>query len=173
LEYLAGSALSDEQVVQLSQRKERLYRDLCLAQGADFKLSPGAVELLDSLAAHHIPRTIATASGWENIQFFFQHLDLECWFEIDRLAYDDGTVPGKPAPHIYLRAARNLGLQPGSCVVVEDSESGLQSAHTAGVGCLIALGPAPMHTHLVRLPGVAQVVETLAQLPWQRLFLEI
>lgn len=58
LEYLRGSTPDDEELKQLSDRKERIYRELCFAQGAEFRLSPGAIELLDSPVAHRIPRTI-------------------------------------------------------------------------------------------------------------------
>ena len=70
LEFLAGSALDVQQVKKFSNQKELLYRELCLAQGDDFRLSPGAVDMLDALSAGGIPRTIATASGYDNLLFF-------------------------------------------------------------------------------------------------------
>jgi beta-phosphoglucomutase-like phosphatase (HAD superfamily) len=139
--------------------------------GDAFELSPGAVELLEFLAAHEIPYTIATASGKSNVGFFFEHLDLNRWFDVDRIVYDDGSRPGKPAPDIYLEAARSLGLEPAQCVVIEDSISGVQAAHAAGIGCIIALGPASRHTALASLAGVSLVVENLGQVPRECLFL--
>jgi HAD superfamily hydrolase (TIGR01509 family) len=43
---------------------------------------------------------------------------------------------GKPAPDVYLEAARRLGVDPGACVAVEDSHSGIRSAKAAGMGCV-------------------------------------
>ena len=40
---------------------------------------------------------------------------------------------GKPAPDVYLEAARRLGVAPASCVAVEDSASGIRAAHAAGM----------------------------------------
>ncbi len=170
LGYLMRRALEGEELDQLTQQKEAIYRQLCLDQGGDFQLSPGAVELLDFLASNDIPRTIATASGRMNLEFFAQHLDLSHWFKIEQIVYDDGTRPGKPAPDIYLQAARNLGLTPAHCVVVEDSRSGIQAAHAAGIGHIIALGPLHTHPVLAQLEGVRGVVENLGQVPREQLF---
>jgi HAD superfamily hydrolase (TIGR01509 family) len=171
LAYLTGSTHDKMSLQQLSDRKETIYRDLCLAQGADFKLAPGVIELLDSLVAHEIPRTIATASGKKNLDFFVEHLDLDKWFDIDRIVYDDGLRPGKPAADIFIQAARVLDLNPASCVVVEGSFSGIRAAHAADIGYIIVLGAEDQHAHLINLDGVNQVVASLAQVHWKHLFL--
>jgi HAD superfamily hydrolase (TIGR01509 family) len=173
LGYLMGWALEGEELQQLIQQKEALYRQLCLEQGEDFRLSPGAVELLDFLVANDILHTIATASGRMNLEFFAQHLDLPRWFKIEQIVYDDGTRLGKPAPDIYLQAASSLGLTPADCVVVEDSRSGIQAAHAAGIGHIIALGPRHSHPVLAQLEGVNNAVENLGQIPRERLFVSM
>ena len=169
LEYLAGTPLADQQVAHLSGQKEALYRTLCMAQGDGFNLSPGAVDLLDAISAMGIPRTIATASGKENILFFIEHLQLERWFEPGLITYDDGIRAGKPAPDFYLYAAELLGLHPGDCVVVEDSISGLQAAQSAGIGCLIALIFEGSNLDFSKINGIDQVVENLTQIHWKDL----
>jgi beta-phosphoglucomutase-like phosphatase (HAD superfamily) len=40
---------------------------------------------------------------------------------------------GKPAPDVYLEAARRLGVPPSACVAIEDSASGIRAAHAAGM----------------------------------------
>jgi beta-phosphoglucomutase-like phosphatase (HAD superfamily) len=171
LEYLSGRPVGESELARLAEEKEVLYRQLCLDAGADFRLSPGAPELLDFLVDHRIGRTIATSTGKVNLDFFLQHLCLDRWFDVDRIAYSDGTRPGKPAPDIYLQAAGNLGLEPAHCVVVEDSQAGIQAAQAAGVGHIIALGPACRHGRLARFEGVDQVVESLEQVAREQLFL--
>jgi beta-phosphoglucomutase-like phosphatase (HAD superfamily) len=171
LEYLTGHTVRGDELWQLTQQKERIYRQLCLDQGHGFSLSPGAIELLGFLATHHIRYTIATASEKTNLDFFVEHLDLDRWFDIGKIVYDDGTRQGKPAPDIYLQATSNLGLKPATCVVVEDSRSGIQAAHTAGIGHIIALGPARTHKQLAQFEGVSEVIESLQQFPRERLFL--
>jgi beta-phosphoglucomutase-like phosphatase (HAD superfamily) len=52
------------------------------------------------------------------------------------LSADDIDEPGKPEPHIYEHAARELGPAPGDCVVVEDSYNGVLAASRAGTYCI-------------------------------------
>jgi beta-phosphoglucomutase-like phosphatase (HAD superfamily) len=150
--------------------KEIVYRKMCLDLGQEFQLSPGATELLDFLVEGNIPHTIATASGRPNVDFFIENLALATWFEVDQIVHDDGTMSGKPAPDLYLRAARYLGLEPLKCVVIEDSRSGIQAARAAGIGHIIALGPVETHAELAAIEGVAEVVENLAQIRRNDLF---
>lgn len=76
---------------------------------------------------------------------------------------DDGGFAGKPAPDIYLLAAKKLNVDPKDCLVIEDSKSGIESAFAAGIGKTIALGPKHKHKELSLLPGVDEVVENLGQ----------
>jgi beta-phosphoglucomutase-like phosphatase (HAD superfamily) len=165
LTYLAGRRIHGPELADWIQRKEGFYRELCLENPASFVLSPGAQTLLDALKGACIPRTIATSSEITNLRFFIQHLHLEQWFDVTQIVYDDGIRPGKPAPDIYLEAARRIGLAPGECVVVEDAVSGLRSAHAAGIGYLIGLGPSKRHRTLQDHPGVSAAIESLVQFP--------
>lgn len=165
LEYLTGRALAQDEVAVLTAAKEAHYRELCLAQGDAFALSPDAHALLGWLVATHIPRAIATSSEQTNVAFFTARLGLAAWFGPERIVYDDGALPGKPAPDIYLRAATRLGLPPEACIVVEDAPSGIAAAHAVGIGHIVALGPAEHHEALRRLPGVGQVITSLAEFP--------
>lgn len=165
LEYLLGEEIFDQRLDQLSENKETVYRDLCLAQGADFRLSPGAVDLLDFLVERGIPRTIATASAKPNVDFFIHHLQLQRWFDVKMIVYDDGRKAGKPAPDFFLQAASNLGIVPEKCVIVEDSRSGLAAASSAGIGTIIALGPLEDHQLLAEFAGVTRVIKSLADFP--------
>lgn len=164
LEYLTGQTLTDYRTHQLSEQKEDIYRQMCLALDDQFQLSPGAVDLLDFLVAHQIPHTIATASGKGNVDFFIEHLDLGRWFDLDKIVYDNGTRRGKPAPDFYRDAAQILGTAPQNCIVVEDSRSGIAAAQAAGIGYIVALGPPPEHERLAQAAGVTQVVADLSQL---------
>jgi beta-phosphoglucomutase-like phosphatase (HAD superfamily) len=46
------------------------------------------------------------------------------------------VAAGKPAPDVYLEAARRLGVEPGACTAVEDSHNGIRAAKAAGMRCL-------------------------------------
>jgi beta-phosphoglucomutase-like phosphatase (HAD superfamily) len=170
LEFLAGTPLDVHRVEQFSGQKEKRYRALCLAQGDGFRLSSGAFDLLDALSADEIPRTIATASGKVNLQFFIEHLHLERWFDPNLILFDDGVRPGKPAPDIYLQAAQMIGLLPRDCVVVEDSLAGLQAARAAGIGYIIVLKSGCKGTAPSKTGGADLRIESLAQVPREELF---
>ena len=171
LEYLLGYALSQNETQALTEEKEIVYRQMCLDLEDEFKLSPGAIDLLSNLREHKIPYTIATASKKSNVDFFIRHLKLDTWFDTHKIVYDNGRIPGKPAPDFYLQAARNLELAPWECVVIEDSYSGIKAAQTAEVGCIIALGPRRNHQVLGEISGVQHVIENLSQVPVNDLFL--
>lgn len=170
LEYLISHSLTKDQANKLTHDKESVYRQLCLNQKENFKLSPGSIKLLNWLKNHSVPITIATASEKTNVDFFYQHLDLNQWFKKNEIVYDNGVRPGKPAPDIYLQAAKNLNLNPENCIVVEDAQSGIAAAHTAGIGYIIALGPPERHPFLSNLPGVNQIITSLADIKPQTLF---
>jgi beta-phosphoglucomutase-like phosphatase (HAD superfamily) len=170
LEYLVGHPLTQAGAADLTERKEVIYREMCLRLGADFKLSPGAIGLLTFLVENQIPHTIATASAKNNLDFFVTQLNLDRWFDIDKIIYDNGLIPGKPAPDLYLQAARNLNLDPIECVVIEDSRAGIQAAFNAGFGHIIALGPKSKHDQLRQIHGVNAVVEDLSQVCVNALF---
>jgi beta-phosphoglucomutase-like phosphatase (HAD superfamily) len=165
MSYLAGRTIVGQELLELVQAKESLYRDLCLQNPRRFVPSPGARELLDMLVQGDVAHTIATSSEITNLRFFIEHLSLDRWVDISRIVYDDGVRPGKPAPDMYLAAARNIGIAPGECVVVEDAVSGIEAARAAGIGYIIALGAPSAHARLRACPGVSAVIESLVEFP--------
>jgi beta-phosphoglucomutase-like phosphatase (HAD superfamily) len=158
LEYLTGKTVEGEELQSYVEGKESMYRQSCLESSDEFKLAPGAIEFLDYLKDSKKPINIATSSEIGNLEFFFQHLPLSNWFDFNRVAYDDGTIKGKPEPDLYLRGASNLGLEPAECIVVEDARSGIQSAYNAHVGKIIALGPKEKQHELSDVKGVNQII---------------
>jgi beta-phosphoglucomutase-like phosphatase (HAD superfamily) len=168
LAYLAGAELPGAEVHELIQVKESMYRRSCLENPHTFVLSPGAERLLDFLAEREIPRTIATASERTNLDFFVEHLHLRRWFDAENIVYDDGRLPGKPAPDMYALAAARIERPPGACIVVEDSRAGIQAARAARIGCIIGLGPAAVHPRLLTTDGVAAVIESLEDFPREK-----
>lgn len=169
VQYLSQSALNKEQIAELADKKEAIYRKLCESDrstclAADVKL------LLDELKERQIPRTIATASPKVNLDYFIKKFNLEKWFDIDKIIYNDGTIPGKPAPDFYIRAAKVIEIEPHKCIVFEDAASGIQSAYNAGIGKIIVVAPQnQMHT-FEKLPEVFDVITDFNQ--FDRLLLE-
>jgi HAD superfamily hydrolase (TIGR01509 family) len=170
LAYLLGRAPSAAEVERCVREKEGLYRDLCLALGKGFRLSPGAEDLLEDLARRGVPRAIATASPSVNVEFFRRELRLDRWFPEQAYVYDDGRKAGKPAPDYYLHAARAIGVLPAACVVAEDSLSGLAAALAAGAGAVFGVNSTG-RLHTGNAPaGVRGILPSLAELPRGELF---
>ena len=93
-------------------------------------LIPGAVEAVRRVAARW-PLAIASSSNPELIEVVVRAAGLGDVFEI---AVSSEEVPrGKPAPDVYLEAARRLGVDAARCGAVEDSHNGIRSAKAAGM----------------------------------------
>ena len=158
LEYALGHKPAPEIVEKYGQEKEALYRQRALNDSENFHLAKGAVEFLDFLKKREIPRTIATMSDKVNVDFYFENFDLAKWFDIDKVVYADGIVPSKPAPDIYQIAAKNLGLEPKDCIVVEDAISGIKSASGAGIGKIIAICSEEPYEFYSNMPEVSEII---------------
>ncbi len=137
--YAIGKRPEPDMVKKLAFEKEEVYRNMCRKRPDMFKLAPYAKEFLDYLKENNIPRTIATMSEKDNVDFYITEFNLAQWFDLDKIVYSDGTIPGKPAPDIYIIAANKLGLKPENCIVIEDAISGINSAKSAGIGKVVAI----------------------------------
>lgn len=156
--YAISKEPSPEMVEKLAYEKESLYRERCRNLGDACKLAPYAVEFLDYLKENNIPRTIATMSEKDNVDFYIEHFQLEKWFDIDKIVYSNGRIKGKPAPDIYEIAAKNLGLAPDECIVVEDAISGIESARAAGIGKIVAIASMEPVELYQNIPAVKQII---------------
>lgn len=159
IEYAIGKKPSAEMVEKYGKEKEALYRKRCLLEPEKFKLAQGATELLDYLKENNIPRTIATMSEWDNVEFYIKHFHLEKWFDIDKIVYSNGKIPGKPAPDIFLIAAEKIGIEPKDCVVIEDAIAGINSAKAAGIGKIIAIASLEPLSFYQNMTGLSQIIK--------------
>ncbi len=138
LEYFLHKKLTTDEVSRLEEDKEDIYRDLA-KRDPDYVLVDGLEEFLDHLKRREISFTIATASNLGNVNFYFSQLPLDRWFDRNLIVYNNGTIPGKPEPDIFLRSARKLGADIKNCIVFEDSLSGIKAAKRAGAGKIVGL----------------------------------
>lgn len=127
--------LSEEEIDKFCIEKENIYQRLCLQN--DLHLAPGAEEFLNFLKNFSIPFTIATASGPENVDFYFKHLGLIAFFDRSKVILNDGSILSKPHPHIFQKAMSTLGLNGADTLVFEDSIAGIIAAENAGAGKII------------------------------------
>jgi HAD superfamily hydrolase (TIGR01509 family) len=93
-------------------------------------LIPGAVEAVRRLAARW-PLGLASSSNRELIDVVLAESGLAPLFRAT--VSSEEVARGKPAPDVYLEAARRLGVEPGACAAVEDSHSGIRAARAAAM----------------------------------------
>lgn len=158
IKYLIGKQPDKALVEKCQNEKESAYRDCCRKDKENFKLAKGAIEFLDFLKENNIPRTIATMSEEKNVQFFIEGFNLQKWFEPQKIVFDNGKIKGKPEPDIYEIAAKNLGLNPEDCIVVEDALSGIESAYRAGIGKIIAIESMETRELYSTIPAVDEII---------------
>ena len=164
IEYAIGREPTPDMVEKYGQEKEAVYRKRCLANPDTFKLAPGAAGLLDFLKEKNIPRTIATMSDWSNVEFYIKEFHLDKWFDIDKIVYSDGKIPGKPAPDIFIIAADKIGLNPKDCIVVEDAISGINAAKSAGIGKIIAIASLEPIEYYKKINGIDTIITNFNEL---------
>jgi HAD superfamily hydrolase (TIGR01509 family) len=105
---------------------------------ASLPLLPGAEQAVRALAARR-PLGLASSSNREVIDLA---LSLAGFADCFRVTVSSGEVArGKPAPDVYLEAARRMGVDPARCVAVEDSSNGLRSAAAAGMTVIAVPNP--------------------------------
>lgn len=125
----------EEKIQGMMERKNNYYLDFIREISAR-DLLPGAKELLEEIQAAGLKNAIGSAS--KNAGDVLDRLGIRALFA----AISDGhsVERQKPAPDLFLHAARQLGLPPTQCVVVEDAAAGIEAAHAGGFRC-IGLGP--------------------------------
>lgn len=104
----------------------------------------GAVAAVRRIAAAH-PVAVASSAHRAVIDAALDAIGLADRFAV--VVSSDEVAHGKPAPDVYLEAARRLGVDPGTCLVVEDSRNGVVAARAAGMTVVLvpneSVPPAP------------------------------
>ena len=152
-----GVALPEDFAARVQDRLDEAFR-------ADLRAVDGIHDALDRLGR---PRCVASSSDYQRLELTLQLVDL-----YDRLAphvYSAQSVSkGKPAPDLFLYAARQMGVPPARCLVVEDSENGIRAGVSAGmtvVGFLGASHRGPGDRETLRAAGASHLVMHMRDLP--------
>ena len=110
----------------LQKEKEVLFHQLVVKANQAF---PG-IEAGLKILKERLPLAIATNSSQRDAQFVFQSTPIALYMQAVFTADDVEHL--KPSPEMYLLAARELGVAPAACLVMEDSPSGAEAARQAG-----------------------------------------
>ncbi len=131
----------------------------------DLKAVPGVEAALEALGPQHF--SVASNSPYERVETALRITHLTRFFG-NRITTFEHVARGKPDPDVFIEAARRAGYAPQDCIVIEDSVTGVTSAHRAG--CLV-LGFTGTHPHpeehapKLRAAGATSVFRHMTELP--------
>ena len=149
-----GVQLTPAQIDDLANRKEVYFRDILRKEG--LKALPGALELMQEAKAAGLKQSLASSTPVENIKVVSGLLGLERW--LDAFISGDRLPRGKPAPDVFLLAAKTLGVEPTRSVVIEDAPAGVAAAKAAAMRCLAVTTSHPA----AALAAADRIVDSLA-----------
>jgi sugar-phosphatase len=126
--------------------------DRFAARVDSLELMPGCLELLDA-ARGRVGLALASSSSRRLVDAVVARFELARW--LDTSVSGDDVAHPKPAPDIFLEAARRLGVDPADAVVLEDAVAGVEAARAAGMRVIaVPLARTPVFealaTHVVR-----------------------
>ena len=146
--------LPEPEVKAISEEKGQRFRGLIRGKAKAF---PGAMELLGIMKKGHYPLALGTSAPPEDVEVVSAQLGLSAYFEVIVCGQD--VMESKPSPDIYLQAAEKLGVDPGQCVVFEDSPQGVAAAKRGGMKCVAVTNSRPAED----LQAADRVVSSLEQ----------
>ena len=152
---LYGGEMSEERSRALGDRKEQLYREIITE---NFTPLPGAIELIDALAAAGFKLAVGSSGPPENIALTLQKLGRAERFAAIVTGAD--VQRGKPDPQVFLLAAERIGVPPERWAVIEDAPQGIEAANRAGMTSIAVLGT----TSREKLAHAKLVVDSLNEL---------
>ncbi|MBN3880710.1 MULTISPECIES: beta-phosphoglucomutase [unclassified Nostoc] len=132
---IADRPYSEAQIEEMMERKNRYYVEF-IQNMTPQDLLPGAIALLDELRQAGIKIGIGSAS--KNARPVLERLGIAG--KVDAIADGYSVQEPKPAPDLFLYAAKQLGIEPEQSIVVEDAAAGVEAALAAGMWAL-GLGP--------------------------------
>ena len=150
----------------LGNLKNQDFNALVDEQGVE--VVEGTVKLIRQLRERGL--RVGVASSSKNCQFILQSAGLESLFEarVDGVVSAELGLSGKPAPDIFLEAARQLDIAAENTVVVEDATSGVQAGRAGRFGLVIGIGPESARLDL-RTHGADWIVEEFDDSSFERI----
>jgi beta-phosphoglucomutase len=131
---LKGRAYSEAKILEIMDRKNKYYVEF-INEITPKDLLPGARELLEEIRAAGLKSALGSAS--KNARDVVRRLGIADL--LDAISDGSSVERQKPAPDLFLHAAKQLNLNSNECVVVEDAAAGIEAAlaggfHTVGLG---------------------------------------
>lgn len=125
---VGGLSIPADEMELLAAKKNAWYVEYIERMTPD-EILPGAKELLEELRANGIKVSLGSAS--KNSPLILERIGLKNHF--DAVIDGNSVTVAKPAPDIFLTAAKALNVNPEFCIVFEDAEAGIEAAINAGM----------------------------------------
>lgn len=138
------------------RRKEAHHRMI-----TDSDLRPGVIELINRADQEGKRLAVASSSPIRWVEKHLNARNLTDRFQF--IATRDLVERAKPWPDVFLVAARELGVDPASCLAIEDSHHGVAAAKAAGMVCVAVPNPVTIESDL---SAADLVLDSLADLPY-------
>jgi beta-phosphoglucomutase len=161
LQILGDYPVTEAEIQAIMERKNRYFLEL-IQNITSADLLPGVRDLLQELQASGMK--IALGSSSKNAQTVIERLGIAN--QLDVVADGYSVLQAKPAPNLFLYAAKQLGLAPSECAVIEDAAAGIEAAISAG---MLAIGLGPVE----RVGRANLVLPSLEGVRWQDLQVKI
>jgi HAD superfamily hydrolase (TIGR01509 family) len=154
--YLGGVAEKYGFALSIPEAKKRTYEIYLELVPAHLRAFPGATDLVRRCREAGLQTAVASSADRIKIDANLREIGLppEGW---DAIICAEDATHKKPAPDIFLAAARKLGRTPGECVVIEDAVSGIQAAKAADMRC-VAVAQSFSSEHLSAADLVCQTI---------------
>lgn len=166
--YLGGVAERHGVALDLQAAKRRTYEIYLEALPGRLRAFPGATAFVRQCRHAGLRIAVASSADWIKVAANLNAIGIPP-AEWDVIVTAEDVRHKKPAPDIFLAAARKLGLRPSACVVIEDAINGIDAARAAGMRCIAVAQSFPAdrlsQADLVK-PSIADVtIEDVTQTP--------
>jgi HAD superfamily hydrolase (TIGR01509 family) len=146
--FIALGLREEPELTELTEGKQRLYR--AAIERGEIKVFPGVKLLLERLREKGCSLFLVTGASRVSTERVLAVTKLAHFFAGVTTA--DDAHPGKPSPEPYLHTLRRYGLKAGECLAIEDGQSGIAAARSAGLDAVL------IHTGL-ELADVTNVLD--------------
>lgn len=132
----SGKTYSENEKLKLAERKNDYYKEYIKTLTPD-DILPGVMDNLKELKENGIKTAIGSSS--KNTSAILERVGLKDYF--DAVSDGNNITNSKPDPEVFLTAAKKLSVEPKDCIVIEDSDAGIEAAKAGGMYAL-AVGAA-------------------------------
>jgi beta-phosphoglucomutase len=154
--------LTVEQKNQLLQQKNTRFKEL-LETITPSDLSPGVRKVMDGVKERGLKMAIGSSS--KNALQILDRLGIR--HEFDTVSDGNNITRAKPHPEVFLNAAGYMGIEPESCLVIEDAKAGVLAALAAKMHCVAVGDAARYHLANYNINDIKEVLNIL-DIPYQR-----